>query len=76
MIRAWARRLGKPFRIGEALAIMREANPAVTSGPFYHLVRRGEIKKLSRGLFVHPEFYDQFVERGEVDGGVERPTTH
>ena len=57
----WAKSLGRPFRHPEVMAEMRRIHPQITNGSFYHLIRRGEIKKVRRGLFVHPDYYDQAI---------------
>jgi hypothetical protein len=77
LVREWAQRLGRPFQLADAKAVMRQANPNVTDGPFYHLVAKGQIRRLSkRGWFVHPDYY---VEGGDdVQGGesTDQATAH
>lgn len=76
-IRTWAKGNAKPFRLIDVQTVMRQVNPKVTDGPFYHLVRRGEIKKLHRGLFVHPDHYEAAMKvEGQGEGPADQATTH
>jgi hypothetical protein len=77
-VRDWAKQHARPFRLVEVRAVMHAVNPEVTDGPFYHLVHRKEIRKLDRGLFIHPDNYEQFANVGAVAGQEEGEpaTTH
>ena len=69
-IRSFAKQIGRPFTVAEVVKVMREVNPATTTGPLYHLIRQREIAVVRRGLFIDPLLLEDEArarEEGEAD---------
>ncbi len=50
-LRDWAFKLGRDFAFGEARTFLKTIN--ASTGPFYHLVKRGDLERCKHGLYRH-----------------------